>query len=157
MFSWIVFWVRHTVWYTHTASASKRIVFSILGKIYIIYIYIYNLNSVFLLSGTFIKSNLAANLASQTINKYSEFKCSKEGKIVMNASLFKTNILWIYFKIYLNQLAKLLIKWYIYIYTYICIYVYMYIHCSKKLKEHFFIRVWHDFNCTSLIMMWSVK
>ena len=22
------------------------------------------------------------------------------------------------------------------------------IHCSKKLKEHFFIRVWHDFNCT---------
>ena len=31
------------------------------------------------------------------------------------------------------------------------------IHCSKKLKEHFFIRVWHDFNCTSLIMMWSVK
>ena len=31
------------------------------------------------------------------------------------------------------------------------------IHCSKKLKEHFFIRVWHDFNCTSLIMMWSVQ
>ena len=36
-------------------------------------------------------------------------------------------------------------------------YIHSILHCSKKLKEHFFIRVWHDFSCTSLIMMWSVK
>jgi len=31
------------------------------------------------------------------------------------------------------------------------------IHCSKKLKEQFFIRIWHEFSCTFLIMIWSVK